>query len=84
MPALRLFVEASIGDARQSIEPDFSMRSSLQSSNQMLREGGFDIRQNRGISNDFEDVLNYGEEQKSRPSIPSTQLRSDAGSNTYN
>jgi len=30
MTNLRLFVEASIEQARQSIEPDFSMRSSIQ------------------------------------------------------
>ena len=57
MTNLRLFVEASIEQARQSIEPDFSMRSSIQQPFEYSSK-------ERGISQDFEDVSR--EENKSR------------------
>jgi hypothetical protein len=40
MGALRLFVEASIEQARQLLEPDFSMRSSINSLNMPLQITG--------------------------------------------
>jgi hypothetical protein len=63
MTQLRLFVEASIESARQQIEPDFSMRSSLNMPLQMSTNQNFEQKQGRGISTEFEDV-SY-EEQKS-------------------
>jgi hypothetical protein len=65
MQQLRLFVEASIEQARQSIEPDFSMRSSINvpmSQNIPFDYATQNSRQNQGISHEFEDV--FEEEQK--------------------
>lgn len=66
MSQLRLFVEASIEGARQQIEPDFSMRSSINMPLQMSNQN-FEAKQGRGISNEFEDV-SY-EEQKSTQKV---------------
>lgn len=59
-------MEASIENARQNIEPDFSMRSSLnmplQSNSSQIdfinASSNVNSKQNRGISGDFEDVHN--------------------------
>lgn len=74
MPQLRLFVEASIEQARQSIEPDFSMRSSIgvmmsqnaNSINHPFESSNTMSKQMRGISGDFEEISEI--EQRLKPS----------------
>jgi hypothetical protein len=75
MGALRLIVEESIKEARSLLEPDFSMRSSsLNMIPQDLTHNTFESipgmthimsERDGGMCNDFEDIGNFHEEQKS-------------------
>lgn len=73
MPALRLIVEESIEAARFNLEPDFTMRSSmnmpLQMSPAIMNNQNFagQEKQERRVSQAFEDV--FDEEVKSMPSM---------------